>query len=167
VSPLDLIPGWVKLAILAALTSALVGLYAWHVHVERETGRAEIRAEWTAAALAESQANSRETFRRLERQQENQLEQDKQLALARDGARRNAADADRLRTQSADAARRWRDATRDSADSSVCQAAGAAIVVQADVLSRADRRAGELAAFADTSRAAGLKCQADYQALTP
>lgn len=165
-NPLAL-PGLIKLAILAAAAAALAGLYAWRVGAERDYGRAEVRAEWTAAALAESEANARETFRRLARQQENQLAQDRKLAEIRAAADRNLAAADQLRTQSAAAARRWRDALRDSPTGSQCQAAGAAIVLQADVLGRADRRAGELAAFADAARAAGLKCEQDYRALSP
>jgi hypothetical protein len=37
----------------------------------------------------------------------------------------------------------------------------------ADVLGRADQRAGELAAYADAARIAGLACERSYDALTP
>lgn len=54
---------WIALAVLLA---ALGGVYAWRVHVERDIGRDEVRAEWTAdnarrtaAALAESEKNRR------------------------------------------------------------------------------------------------------------
>lgn len=73
-SLLDLVPGWAKLAILAALAAAAVGLVGYQVHHQREIGRAEVRAEWDAdtvrrqaAALAQAEANARESFRRLER----------------------------------------------------------------------------------------------------
>lgn len=173
-SPLDLIPGWAKLAILAALASALVGLYAWRVHVERETGRAEIRVEWNADTVArqavdleQAQINARETLRRLNQQQENQHAQDQELQAARRDAARNSDAAGQLRTQLAETAQRWRAAFSDSAPGSDGAAAADAIGVLADVLGRADRRAGVLAAYADAARAAGLKCERDYDALTP
>lgn len=45
-------------------------------------------------------------------------------------------------------------------------AAGDPLGVLADVLDRADQRAGVLADYADRSRIAGLACEASYQALT-
>lgn len=164
---------WVKAALAAAAVSALLGMYAWRVHVEREIGRDEIRAEFNAhiakqmaAAMVEEQANAKESFRRLARQQENQRAQDLLLAAARRDAALNAADADSMRTQQADTARRWRDALDHSPTGEQCAAAGAAITVQADLLGRSDGTSGELASYADAARAAGLKCQADYDALT-
>lgn len=171
---MNLLPGWIKLAILAALVAAGTAGIAWFVHSQRDVGRAEVRAEWALerealkdAALKESEANARETLRRLDRQQENQRVQNQELAAARADADRNRADADRLRTQSADTARQWRDALGNSPTVAVCQAAGAAITVQADVRSRMDGAAGILAEYADAARVAGLKCQRDYSALTP
>lgn len=163
-----MIPGfsWIKAAIAAAALIALTTAYFGWRGQQREIGRQEVRAEWTAAALSESESNARETLRRLNKQQENQLAQDRKLAQARADAARDAADADRLRQQNADVVRRWRAALRDPAAGGQCTAAGDAIGVLADVLSRADRRAGVLAAYADAARAAGLKCEADYDALT-
>jgi hypothetical protein len=172
-SPLDLIPGWVKLAILAAAVSAATAFLGYEVHHQRDIGRAEVQLKWDAAvsdqrakALAEATANAEETARRLKAQKENQDAQDELLAAAHRDAALNAAGADRLRAQLADTAHRWREALRHSPTVVQCQAAGTAIVLQADVLGRADRRAGELAAYSDAARAAGLKCQADYDALT-
>jgi len=56
-------------------------------------------------------------------------------------------------------------AHRNSSTCIECAAAGDAIMVLADVLGRADRRAGDLASYADTTRAAGLKCERDYDSL--
>jgi uncharacterized protein DUF2514 len=171
---LGLLGGPLRLWLIGGAIAAVLAFVGYQVHHQREIGRDEIRTEWSAsiseqraAALAQSEANARETQRRLDRQKENQDAQDKQLALARDDARRNAADAERLRAQAADAARRWSDALSNSPTGEQCAAAGAAILVQADVLGRIDRRAGELASYADAARAAGLKCVADYSALTP
>src|SRR5574340_6024 len=148
-SLLDLIPGWAKLGILAALASAAAGLVGYQVHHQREIGRAEVRAEWDAdtvrrqaAALAQAQANAEETARRLKKQQENDRENTRLLAAARADADRNRAAADSLREQNADAVRRWRAALDHPAAGGECAAAGDAIGVLADVLSRADRRAG-------------------------
>ncbi|MCA8239842.1 DUF2514 family protein [Burkholderia sp. AU32262] len=45
-------------------------------------------------------------------------------------------------------------------------ATGDALDLLADVLGRADERAGELAAYADAARIAGQQCERDYDALT-
>ncbi|WP_233095655.1 DUF2514 family protein [Dickeya solani] len=53
---------------------------------------------------------------------------------------------------------------------SATAAAGAARtnagILLADVLQRADKRAGELAAYADRARLAGLTCERAYSAIT-
>lgn len=163
-NPLDLLPWWAKALIVAALVAA--GSWGVHTYNEslRDEGRAEKQAEWNARDLAQSQAAGRETLRRMDRQQENQHAYDKELAAARRDAAVNAADADRVREQAAEAARRWGDyATTDKQ----CAPAADAINVCADLFSRADKRASDLAAYADTARIAGLKCERDYDALTP
>lgn len=119
------------------------------------------------AAIQEAHDNAKESQRRLDRQQENQLAQDRKLAIARADAQRNAAAADQLRDQNATAARQWSAALGDSPTQRECASAGDAIGVLADVLGRVDRRAGILASHADAARAAGLKCEADYDALKP
>jgi hypothetical protein len=172
---LDFIPGGnlVRVIAVACVVSAVSAATAWFIHHEREIGRNEVRAEWTAEKLAQrnadltqAESNAKETLRRLTRQQENQRAQDVQLAAARAAADRNGRDADQLRVQNVAVAQRWRDALRDSPTGSVSEAAGDAIGVLADVLGRADRRAGILAAYADAAHAAGLKCERDYDALT-
>lgn len=161
-----------KVAAILLAVAALGSLYAWRVHVERDIGRAEVQLKWDAvvsqqraAALAESESNARETLRRLTRQKENQDAQNAELAAARSDAARNDAAAGKLRTQLADTAKRWRDALGDSPTGGNCATAGDAIGVLADVLGRADRRAGILATYADAARVAGLKCERDYDAL--
>jgi hypothetical protein len=167
-----LFPSWVKLALTAAAVASALGFYAWRVHVEREVGRKEVSdkqavidAKRTEDALQESINNARESLRRIEKQQENERVNTQRLADAKRDAALNAADAERLRAQQADSARRWVAATRDSPSGGVCTAAGDAIMVQADVRSRIDKRAGELATLVDTTHSAGLKCVADYNAL--
>ena len=164
---------YARAAIVLAAVLLVLGI-GWKVHHSGVVaGRTEVQAKWDAErieqrdrALAESQANARETFRRLEVQQENQHALDQALATARRDAARATAAADRLREQNAAAASAWRDALRDSPTVSVCQAAGAAIDLQSDVQRRLVEAGGELAAYADAARAAGLKCGADYNSLT-
>ncbi|MGU7780544.1 DUF2514 family protein [Burkholderia sp. PU8-34] len=57
-------------------------------------------------------------------------------------------------------------AARHPAATAGSPATGDALVLLADVLGRADDRAGELAEYADRARIAGQQCQRDYDALT-
>lgn len=57
-------------------------------------------------------------------------------------------------------------AARNSAPVGGSPSAGDPIGVLADVLSRADERAGKLAEFADAAHIAGLACERSYDALT-
>ena len=150
-SLLTSIAGLAARPVLAAAAPYLIGLslatgtvyVGYQVHHQREIGRSEVRAEWNAErlkqqtqALAESEANAKESFRRIQRQQENQRAQDQELSAARRDAARNSDDAGRMREQLANTAHRWRDALDHSPTVEQCAAAGAAIAVQADVLGR-------------------------------
>ncbi|KVF08998.1 hypothetical protein WJ04_09215 [Burkholderia vietnamiensis] len=57
-------------------------------------------------------------------------------------------------------------AAHHPATASGSPATGDALDLLADVLGRADERAGELAAYADAARIAGQQCERDYDALT-
>ncbi len=160
------------MSVAARLVIALVALAAMVIGWGRLTAHYELRgyqrrdSEVRLAAAADAEANARETLRRLERQQEDQRVHDAQLAAARADAARNAAAADGLRQQNARLVGAWRSALADTTPGPVGAAAGDALGVLADVLSRADRRAGVLAAAADAAHAAGRQCEADYDALT-
>ena len=152
--------------------AALVAVLAFVLHFSYRAGKATERIASDAkelvrqkAAITETQINAKETQRRLERQKENQNAQDKELAVALADAANNHRDSDRLRIERDDIAQRWRDALRNTTAVSQCPAAGDAIGVLADVLGRADTRAGILASTADAARIAGLKCERDYDAL--
>jgi hypothetical protein len=164
--------------LLLAAVAAIVGggavLIHRHDQAQQEIGENRVQAKWDAetkrlqaAAINEAAANARESLRRIEKQQENQLAQDRKLSQARADAGRNDAAAGQLRAQLADTARRWRDATRNPTTGGECQAAGDAIVLSAELFSRIDKRAGELAEYADAARIAGEKCTRDYDALMP
>lgn len=159
--------------ILLGLCLALAAGYAAWAHHERDIGRAEVQMKWDAqesqrrAEIAQELIDkAKESKRRLERQEENQRAQNATLAAARADRDRNAADADKLRQQATGNARDWAARLRDSPSVAECAAGGDAIGVFTDVLGRADRRAGVLAEVADTARARGLKCEADYDSLT-
>lgn len=157
-------------AITLAIALGALALAAWdsaRLKRAEAAGYKRAQAEYTAAALREAQANAAETARRLKAQQENQRAQDAALARARADAARAAADADRVRAQAADAAREWSARLGDSPTAEDLAAAAAAIRVCTELRGRAVKRAELLAAYADAARAAGLKCQADYDALTP
>lgn len=171
-NPFDLVPGWLRIALVSALIAgAVLALKAWQASL-REEGRAEVRAECTAererlkdAALRESQAKAKETLRRIEAQERNQHAKDQALAAALAAADRAERVADRLRHDNAAAAREWAARLADSPTAGDLAAASAALGVCTDLLGRADRRAGILAAYADAARTAGEGCSADYDAL--
>jgi len=115
-----------------------------------------------AAALA---VRDRET-RWAKAQEENASETTNQIQAARadaDDARRAG---ERLQQRvAAHVAAARATAAHSSAEPSVAPA-GDPIGVLADVLSRADARAGVLAKYADAARVAGASCERDYDALT-
>lgn len=164
---------YARLAALAVIAAILAGI-GWKIrHDGYEAGMTYVHRLWDAEkidlrdrAIKEQQAKAAETFRRTEAQERNQHAQNEELATARAAADRNARDADRVREQSAEAARDWAARLADSPTRADLAAASAAISVLTDVRGRLDRAASELAAYADTARAAGNKCAADYDSLT-
>lgn len=147
---------------------ALAGLAAWggwhrwraiDARQDFERARQAAAVEQAASAAAVAQ----ETARRLKAVQE-------------------AADAAQLQAQAdraaADRARRARDSlleriaavqagggAADPAVAGQCEAARRSVDLLADVLRRADARAGELAAAADAARTAGQACERAYESL--
>lgn len=99
-------------------------------------------------------------------QERNARETATQIAAAQadaDGAR-HASDGLRHRIAHLVAEARGRAANPSAAPA--VEATGDPIGVLADVLGRADERAGVLAAYADAARIAGKSCERDYDALT-
>lgn len=163
-SLLDLIPGprWlVELAFALLVLGICAGFVHYEKHLGVVHGRAEVQAKWDAKAAEDARLAAQETQRRLDAQEENQRAHDKELAQAQADAAVAHAAADRLQRQLA----AFVAASRHPAAGSVGTPAGDPIGVLADVLSRADKRAGILAAYADAARAAGLQCERNYDAL--
>lgn len=161
---------YAKLA--AGLLIALLVAAAWWkvdrvLEAREQRGYDRAMAEQTAKALAESQEKAAESARRMEAQGENQRTQDALLAQMRRDRDAAVAVADRLREQSARAAREWAGRLADSPTAGDLASAADAIRVLTDVRGRLEHAGADLAAYADTARAAGLKCAADYDALKP
>lgn len=156
----------------AVVAAALFGLN-WLDNSRQAIGERRVQAKWdadkarqTANALAESQANALETFRRLERQQKAQDARDEEMARAKADAIAAGRERDQLHDDLATYAAAVGGTSGNPATGDNGEAARAATGVLADLLRRADERAGILAKHADEARAAGLQCERSYQALT-
>lgn len=161
-----------KLIIAAIVLAALVALASWWhlsrvqaaekaVHAHYAIVLADIRDKTAAAATA---------FRATETAWRNQIDKEAEDGQARiDLARRDAAAARTERERLLAQLARYRAATRASEHSDTATAGpatGDALDLLADLFSRADARAGELAEFADAAHAAGLTCERGYDALS-
>jgi len=144
---------------------ALLGAFAWFVHTEREIGAQQVRDEVAAATAAQKAADEAETQRRVTAQQEVTRDAQLQASTARADAARADGARDALRVQLAGFVAANRRPPSTPAPSGSAPAADA-LDVLADVFSRADQRAGELAKLADDRGTAGLACQRSYDALT-
>lgn len=146
---------WLYLGAALLLASALV--IAYH------KGHASADAAWELKVTqlkADQEAQAREVERNTQSKMEKiQDAAEKQIAMARSDAAVADAAADSLHKQASAYARKL---SQCSATASSSQAGGRGGAVLADLLERADKRAGELAAALDRSRVAGLACQAAY-----
>ncbi|MBR8074349.1 DUF2514 family protein [Burkholderia cenocepacia] len=146
------------LVFLVALAITAGGCYfKGHADGVRATTVAAQKAQIAAVAAARA-----EEQRRTAAQSEiaNDANQQRTAALADAFAARAAAGSLQQRVDQLVAAARHPTATAGS------PAAGDALDLLADVLGRADQRAGELAEYADRARIAGQQCERDYDALT-
>ena len=154
-----------------------IGVCGWWLHHSGYQSGADAKelewsARWNKQAEQQATAKAKATMEAREEEQRRQASIDKvrddaekQIARAESDAlaARDAADgvleqAKRL------AARAGKCPSNPSATQSGAPAAEPSVVL-ADVLGRADARAGELAAAYDRSRAAGLACERAYDAL--
>lgn len=131
-----------------------------------KAGRADDRAKAKDAALRQAAINAKETARRLEAQQEVARAYETQLAAAtRDAAAARDVSL-RLSRQLAAFTTAHRGASGNPPPSSIGPSAESALDLLANLFSRADTEAGELAEYADRARIAGQLCEASYDALT-
>lgn len=152
---------------LIAAISLLV-FSAWCGHAWTDRGWSQRWAERDAAeATARTEAVNKAiaTHAARVKQLENVNDETKKLLAGEIIARRNADDASgRLQQRIEDILRRARN--RSGTTTAERAAAATDITVLADVLRRADRRAGELAEIADRGRVAGLECQRRYEIMS-
>ncbi|MHB0820116.1 DUF2514 family protein [Stutzerimonas stutzeri] len=149
------------LAVLVMILVAIVGLqFAAYVSQGRDLDFAEQAAEASAAALiAERENRDTEQARQGIADTEGAIGHE-QIEQARRDADAAGAAADRLRIEAGRIATQL--ATCNAGAAGERKARIAAGDLLADVLGRADDRAGELAAIADRARAAGLTCERTY-----
>ena len=165
---------WLVLALLVAAVGAFGALQGARWQENKDTVQlAKVQGAWDkeraelgAQALAKANANAAETARRIAAMQENQRAQDQLLARMRRDRDDALAAADRVRQQSAEAARAWSARLADSPSAADLAAAGATIQLLTDVRSRLERAGAVATADTDAARAAGLKCERDYDSLT-
>lgn len=170
---LDAFSGWEGLAIGVVLGGAIAGLGAWYWQANRyerqlaERGRelAELREVQIREQAAAVDAARKDYQGKVERQTEIANDATKAAESARNDARAAGAVAEQLRQRIAQLSAATHAASNPAAIGAG-QAAGDPLDVLADVLGRADQRAGELAAYADTARIAGLACERSYDSLT-
>ncbi|WP_131753611.1 DUF2514 family protein [Burkholderia vietnamiensis] len=146
--------------LIAALLGASAGFEVEHLISARRI--ADMKSEAATAQAKAVEAARTEEQRRTAAQSEiaNDANQQRTAALADAFAARAAAGSLQQRVDQLVAA------ARHSAAATGSPAAGDALDLLADVLGRADQRAGELAEYADTARIAGQQCERDYDALT-
>lgn len=164
---------WLPLAGGALALGLLAGgLYLAYDH-GRSVERAEWRVRWSDRDAGDKQAwgLAQETARTEEQRRQtaiNQVANDarKEQAAAIDDAGRADAAGDRLHVAAQDLASRASCTADDTGIAQRGEAARRAALVLSDLLEKADRRAGELARFADQSRIAGLACESAYSSLS-
>lgn len=148
---------------------ALAGGSVWVCRGERDAARAELAQARLDAARAQVKAVD---DARIEEQRRTAAQTEIANAATKDleGARADAAAANdasgRLRQRVAELLAAGR-ATGNPAAAGSGSAAGEPLGVLADVLGRADQRAGILAGYADAARIAGQACERAYDSLTP
>ena len=165
---------WLKvlpyIAALLLVAGALFGAYHHGVTV----ANAEWQAKWSErdardeAAQATNEAAER-TKEQSRQQAINKVVQNGQALIDTATAAVTAAnrESDRLRSAADGLANRIAasQAGGNSCTAAASAAATRAVVVLADVLKRADQRAGDLAEFADQSHARGVTCEQAYDSL--
>ncbi|AMQ45051.1 endopeptidase [Aeromonas veronii] len=149
----------------------------WINHSGYTEGAHDKELEWSAkwnkqaTELATARADAELAARSAEQRRQADIERvrqdaEKQIASAERDAVAADAVAVGLREQAGRLAKRASQCASDSGSAQSGDAAGQSAVVLADLLGRADARAGELAKAYDRARAAGLACQRAYLTLT-
>ena len=158
-------PAWQLLALL--LAALLVWQSLARLGAERDAAQARTDLATDRQAAATAALHASERYRQREgayRERLDFLARDTDLALARAAADADAARAaaGRLRGDLADYITSHRAAAQARAAAGQCAPDTGPADLLADMLRRADNRAGELAHVADTARTRGLACERAY-----
>ena len=167
-----MIPARLQTILAAAALVALMALGAWWHLGQVKKAEKLVHAHYAQvlAGISEKSAEAARKFRATETAWQTAIDKEAQDGQTRiDVARRDAvgarAERDGLRADLA----RFRAAARAASHSCTASAGSAAsdaLDLLADLFSRADETAGELAAAFDLAHAAGISCQRSYDALT-
>lgn len=167
-------PDWFRRALpyLVAVIMVLGILWGAYNHGVNITDTAW-QSKWDAQALELSEAKAEAVTLAREEEQRRQAEIDKvtqdaekQIALAEADATAADAAAHGLREQAKRLAERASKCAGNTDTPKRGETAPSPSVVLSDVLSRADERAGQLAAAYDRARASGLACERAYESLS-
>ncbi|WP_265432597.1 DUF2514 family protein [Aeromonas salmonicida] len=159
--------------VIAALACAGVALYQSGHSAGEEGERKTWQAKWDrqSAELAEARAQNVQLVREEEQRRQRAVDKvrqdaEQQIAQVETDAAAASAVAAGVLEQARRLATRARHCVNHSGAAQSSDAAGQPAVVLADVLGRADARAGELARAYDRARAAGLACESAYLSLS-
>lgn len=169
-NPLNLIPAPYRALLLAVAIMLTVGAVVawWHAH---NVGQQQIGYDRAMSEVSAAQAKIAEAKRGKEIEDQKQADKEAEHAQQQINAlerERNAAsdDADRMRRLYYQAAERGRQAVACASGAGQGEPGADPIGVFAELLVRADRRAEEVAGYADRLRIAGLACERRYDAVT-
>jgi hypothetical protein len=157
--------------------SAVALLVWWSHHAGYTRGAHDTELTWSAkwdkqvAELAKARVEAERAVRDVEQRRQRDIDKvrddaEQQIARAKSDAVVADAAAERLQQQAQRLAASASQCARHSGVTESGDAAREPAVVLADLLGRADARAGALAAAYDRARAAGLACQRAYLSLT-
>lgn len=159
-------------AVLLALAAIAGSLYGAYSHGESvadarwQAKASDLQAlQAKARAAAEGNARTEEQRRQTAANEVGSNARQESAAVAADVAGADGA-GQRLREAADNLAARASCTPGDPGAASRGETATRAAMVLSDLLKKADRRAGELAKFADESRIAGLACERTYDSLT-
>ena len=161
------------LAIALAVAIGAAGIQTYRLaseqadHAATRAGHAEQLAGLERAAREAEQNARAEEQRRAAALQGAIREAETNLARARADAAAAASAGERMRQRVATLTSSCRAGAGHPASSGAGPAAGATGDLLADVFDRVDQAVRDIAEHADAARAAGLACQAGYDALTP
>jgi len=168
-------PVWLRIlpyiAAVSLVAAALFGAYHHGISVTDSRWQ----AEWNARNARDAQARTDNEAAERAKEQARQLSINKAIqdgqrtidqATADAVSARNAADILRGAADTLAARLAASEASGNSCTAAASKAATRAAMVLADVLKRADQRAGDLAEVADQARARGVTCEQAYDGLT-